>query len=232
MKPLEFWKGEKVVYTLTDPTTTTAAAAASTIKLPEIAEIIRVESDEEEKAREWERRKKRSAAAQSAGNKRKRALKQEDAGEEFEEEPWESQVVDGEIGVIRGYVKPFPPIAASDQLEEAELAFSRNRIVTVEVANGDFTFVKTCTQPFFGTGMIEIPPGGIKRTKNSGKMHLVFYLLQGKVQVQVGETTFRVRGGGQFMVPRGNLYSIENPYDVQAKMFFAQGCEIEGEEED
>ncbi|CUS10023.1 unnamed protein product [Tuber aestivum] len=231
MKPLEFWKGEKVVYTLTDPSTTTAAA--STIKLPEIAEIIRVESDEEEKARDRERRKKRTAAAQSAGNKRKRALKQEDTEEEeFEEEPWESQVTDGEVGVIRGYVKPFPPPASSEQLEEAELAFSRNRIVTVEVANGDFTFVKTCTQPFFGTGMIEIPPGGIKRTKNSGKMHLVFYLLQGKVQVQVGETMFRVRSGGQFMVPRGNLYSIENPYDVQAKMFFAQGCEVEVEGED
>lgn len=23
----------------------------------------------------------------------------------------------------------------------------------------------------------------------------------------------------------GNLYSIENPYDFKAKMFFAQGCE-------
>jgi len=30
----------------------------------------------------------------------------------------------------------------------------------------------------------------------------------------------------------GNLYSIENPYDVQAKMFFAQGCEVEVEDDD
>lgn len=30
----------------------------------------------------------------------------------------------------------------------------------------------------------------------------------------------------------GNLYSIENPYDVQAKMFFAQGCEVEVQEEE
>lgn len=221
IKPLEFWKGEKVVYTLGERR---KSGAPNAIKMPEIAEIIRVESDQEEKERERERRRKKSA---SAGAKRKRPVKEEES--DYEEEDWETRVVDGEVGVVRGYVKtyPSPQIPGQEMLEEVgmylfalvhplllssltkrlgkiELAFSRNRIVTVEVAHSAFTFVKTYTQPYFGTGIIEIPPGGIKKTKNSGKMQLVFYLLAGKVQVQIGETSFRIRKGSQFMVPRGD----------------------------
>lgn len=28
------------------------------------------------------------------------------------------------------------------------------------------------------------------------------------------------------------MYSIQNPYDVQARMFFAQGCEVVAPEEE
>lgn len=30
----------------------------------------------------------------------------------------------------------------------------------------------------------------------------------------------------------GNLYSIENPYDHQARMFFAQGCEVDPQDDE
>lgn len=205
VEPLAFWKNEKIVYGLG---ARRKSGRPDDIRLPEVLEILRVESDSEAERERKERRKRSYAAASSkVGAKRKRAAKEEEEEDEFEEEDWESRTVDGEVGVVRGYVKSYPPAdtPGGEELEEVELAFSRNRIVTVEVANGDFTFVKTCTEEFFGTGMIEVPPGGIKRTKNSGKMHLVFYMLSGKVEVKVGENSFRVRKGAQFMVPRGMI---------------------------
>lgn len=201
VEPLAYWKNEKIVYGL-------GARSKGNIRLPEVVEIVRVESDSEEERGRVQRRKKAYAISR-AGAKRKRSTK-ELSEDEFEEEDWESRTVDGEVGVVKGYVKSYPPggAAGEEELEEVELAFSRNRIVTVEVANGDFTFVKTCTEEFFGTGMIEVPPGGIKRTKNSGKMHLVFYIISGKVEVKIGENSFRVRKGAQFMVPRGMVFPI------------------------
>lgn len=196
-EPLAFWKNEKIVYSLG------ARGKKDGIRLPEVLEVVRVESDPEDAVKRGQRQKK-----SYTGAKRKRSAKEEREEEEFEEEDWESRMVGGEVGVVRGYVKSYPPGHAAGE-EEVELAFSRNRIVTVEVANGDFTFVKTCTEEFFGTGMIEVPPGGIKRTKNSGKMHLVFYIISGKVEVKIGENSFRVRKGAQFMVPRGMLFFFQ-----------------------
>jgi hypothetical protein len=43
----------------------------------------------------------------------------------------------------------------------------------------------------------------MKRMKNSGKMHIIMYVVKGRVEVTVGENVVRVRKGGQFSIPRG-----------------------------
>lgn len=68
---------------------------------------------------------------------------------------------------------------------------------------GSFKFAKTLTTPFFGCGMVEIPPEGFKRLKNSRKMHMMFFVHSGKVVVQVCETIFTITKGGFWQVPRG-----------------------------
>lgn len=91
-----------------------------------------------------------------------------------------------------------------------ELAISPERIEPQTVANGNFALCKTVSKDFIGTGMIDLPSGGEKRTKNSGKMHIIMYVVTGRVEVNIGDNTFRMRKGGQFSIPRG--WSLPKPF--------------------
>lgn len=108
--------------------------------------------------------------------------------------------------------------------------------------------------PFFGAGVIELPPGGYKGTKNSRRFQFLFFVHYGKVAVDVGGTRFVITKGGMWQVPRGifsllhyfspgwpwwiaaddfpqlgNFYSITNETDHPAKIIFSQGCEAEAQ---
>ena len=74
-----------------------------------------------------------------------------------------------------------------------------------DIQGATFKFAKTLTLPFFGSGMVHLPPGGEKRVKNSRKMQMVFFVYYGRVTVNVGTptTTFSIGKGGQWQVPRG-----------------------------
>lgn len=67
------------------------------------------------------------------------------------------------------------------------------------------------TLPFFGAGVVELPPEGFKRAKNSRKMHMVFFVHEGKVMVEIGAqgngevNQFAISKGGVWVVPRGKL---------------------------
>ncbi|KAF8544509.1 kinetochore CENP-C fungal-like protein [Trichophaea hybrida] len=225
LAPLQFWKGEKVQYELGGVDGEDRWKSA--VRMPEMVEVIRIESDEEEKVKRAP--KKRTGSAAPTNKKRKRTVSKEEAdeGESDPGEPdaWEQGIglSEEDIGIKRGMVRKFPPYAdedGDDILEEIQLAYTKEKIVTSDVANGSFKFVKTFTQDGFGTGIMEIPPGGSKRVKSSGKMSLVFYMLLGRATVNIAGNRFRV----------GNLYSIENEFDSDAKMFFAQGRDILSEQ--
>ena len=70
------------------------------------------------------------------------------------------------------------------------------------------------TMPFFGAGVVELPPEGFKRAKNSRKMQMCFMVHQGKVMVEIGAgeggdvTQFAISRGGVWAVPRGKLDSL------------------------
>lgn len=74
-----------------------------------------------------------------------------------------------------------------------------------DISGAEFRFAKTLTLPFFGSGMVELPPGGAKRVKNSRKMQMVFFVFYGRVIVDVGTptTNFSIGKGGMWQVPRG-----------------------------
>lgn len=67
------------------------------------------------------------------------------------------------------------------------------------------------TLPFFGSGVVELPPEGYKRAKNSRKMQMCFFVHEGKVMVEVGASStgetnqFAISKGGVWVVPRGKL---------------------------
>lgn len=76
-----------------------------------------------------------------------------------------------------------------------------------DINGADFRFAKTLTLPFFGSGMVDLPPGGTKRVKNSRKMQMVFFVFYGRVLVELGTPTqrFSIGRGGMWQVPRGEL---------------------------
>lgn len=74
-----------------------------------------------------------------------------------------------------------------------------------DINGADFRFAKTLTLPFFGSGMVDLPPGGVKRVKNSRKMQMVFFVFYGRVTVDLGSPmqSFSIGKGGMWQVPRG-----------------------------
>lgn len=76
-----------------------------------------------------------------------------------------------------------------------------------DISGADFKFAKTLTLDFFGSGMVDLPPGGAKRVKNSRKMQMVFFVFYGRVEVNMGTPlkSFSIGKGGQWQVPRGKL---------------------------
>lgn len=84
-----------------------------------------------------------------------------------------------------------------------DIAFSAAKIQTREVRGANFQYSKLLGLPYLGAGMVDLPPHGSKRSKNSRKMHMVFCVLTGKVNATVGETVFSISKGGVWMVPRG-----------------------------
>lgn len=106
-----------------------------------------------------------------------------------------------------------------------DIAFASSSILTRDVAGSAFQYAKIMTLPFFGSGIVELPPGGLKRAKNSRKMQMVFFVHAGKVLVTVGppaveqsgrgvssgnpETNeFAISKGGVWVVPRGMSFDF------------------------
>ncbi|KAF7868299.1 hypothetical protein EAF04_004831 [Stromatinia cepivora] len=214
IKPLAFWKGERVEYD--DDETVPDGTHGAKILLPSIKEVIRADEVEQQK----QSKSRSSKPSKSKSKKRGR----EEVGEDSETEEWESQP-----GRIEGSVRTWDP---EDQVGEnaaetvEDLAFSSAAIKTRDIPNASFKFAKTLTLPFFGSGMVDLEPGAVKKPKNSRKMQMVFFVFYGRVEVSVNGTSFRIGKGGMWQVPRGNFYSITNDYDKPARIFFAQGCEI------
>ena len=88
-----------------------------------------------------------------------------------------------------------------------------------DIAGADFKFAKTLTLDFFGSGMVDLPPGCVKRMKNSRRMQMVFFVFYGRVMVNVGTppTKFSIGKGGQWQVPRGKAHLFESIYFCHSK---------------
>ncbi|KFX98182.1 hypothetical protein O988_04479 [Pseudogymnoascus sp. VKM F-3808] len=209
IKPVAYWKNETIVYGEDD----TADADASFL-LPTIKEVIRHDDVEKEKSK---RGKKRGP---------KPGKREEEEDDDDALEPWESEP--GRVyGAIRSWNPEDPTGLDSGEVED-EIAFSNAAIITREIPGSSVKFAKILTMPFFGCGMVDLPPGAIKKPKHSRKMQMAFFVHKGRVTVAVGDNEpFRIGKGGMWQVPRGNVYSIENDTDKPARIFFSQGCEVE-----
>mgnify|MGYP001606572700 CR=1 FL=1 len=185
IKPVAYWKNETIVYGEDD----TADADASFL-LPTIKEVIRHDDVEGDKSKKG---KKRGPKA----HKREEAYEEEDASEPWESEPGRM------YGAVRAWNPDDPTGSQSAEIED-EIAFSNAAIITREIPGSNVKFAKILTMPFFGCGMVDLPPGAVKKPKNARKMQMVFFVHNGRVTVTVGDNDpFRIGKGGMWQVPRG-----------------------------
>lgn len=72
--------------------------------------------------------------------------------------------------------------------------------------------VETLDLGFLGTGVIHLSPKCIKEVENSNEMSMVFFVLLGRVTVNVGTppTAFSMAKGSQWTVPQGRAHTFVN----------------------
>jgi hypothetical protein len=93
------------------------------------------------------------------------------------------------------------------------IAWANKGIQPVEVPDGSFQYTKlSSVGSFFNWGFIELRADQMKRTKNSRKMHMVFNVQSGTVEVKVHENEFTVHKNGVWQVPRGELNFFHSAY--------------------
>ncbi|WEW61835.1 mitotic fidelity of chromosome transmission- protein [Emydomyces testavorans] len=208
VKPLAYWRNEKCVYG------TGEAEIGQRFPLSTIKEIIRIEEPEST----FTKGSKRSSKKKSKAKKNRYELSEDETDNA---EPWET-----DVGVFYGPVKSWDSeLQAGTQEEEMmDIAYAPSAIQTLEVKGSTFRFAKILSTPFLGSGFVEMPPGAVKRQKNSKRMHMVFFVYRGRIRVDVSGLEFSAGKGCVFQVPRGNNYSFANEYDKSAAIFFTQGC--------
>ncbi|KAK0741919.1 kinetochore CENP-C fungal-like protein [Apiosordaria backusii] len=232
-KPLAFWRNEQVHYENDDIDDNFASRSKpSKFVLPKIKEVVRVDEPEPE-FRKPGRRGPKPKRGSRPGRTRRSSFTDQIMDSE-PAEPWEVEpgTVTGEVVVWQPEYEYQPP-APNDMVSvmDKQLAISGHAIKTTEVVGGEFRYAKVFSEGFIGAGVVDLPPGAIKRLKNSRKVFMIFFVHAGKCLVTVQETSFRISKGGIFIVPRYNEYTIENDYDQPTRLFFAQGTEVTSEQE-
>ncbi|OLL26022.1 Centromere protein 3 [Neolecta irregularis DAH-3] len=202
LQPLEYWRNERVVYAL-------GARRESGPALPAIKEIVRYEPHEPE-----------TRSKRHVSRKRKKHGQPDDDDDDNDEhnladkENWENK--DEVIADVLCWPQ-------CDQVEMKRIAIPNSAVQTNIVANRTFTFKKIFEEgDFCATGILEINPDGEKPAKQTRNNVLIFVILNGCVAVTINQTEFRLKRGGQFIVPRGNSYRIKNMLDRPARLQFTQ----------
>lgn len=204
-QPLKYWANERVEMEDDDA----FFDGKEKIVLPHIKNIVRVDDPEPT----YKSGRKGKSSSKSKGRKKRGAYDDDDNDDELE--PWEEdgEVITGEVVVWQPEHELDPP-GPDEQIEVAtgeQIAVSANAITTREIRGASFKFAKTLSMPFFGSGVVDLPPKSEKKPKNSRKMHMSFFVFSGRVQVTVADTVFSIGRGGMWFVPRGKRSSPEFP---------------------
>ncbi|EAQ87012.1 hypothetical protein CHGG_08265 [Chaetomium globosum CBS 148.51] len=233
-KPLAYWRNERVEFDKDEAEDAfVGRSRRSRFVLPSVNAVHRVDEPEPEvraKSRRGGGGGGRKGAAKRGRRRRSGGFEDDDDGEDDgPAEVWELDpgTVTGEVVVWQPEYE-FSPPAPNDLVSvmDKQLAISGPAIKTTEVVGGEFRYAKVFSEGFIGAGVVDLPPGAIKRLKNSRKVFMIFFVHAGRVLVTVQETSFRISKGGIFIVPRYNEYTINNDYDQSARIFFAQGQEM------
>ncbi|TFK63356.1 hypothetical protein BDN72DRAFT_826706 [Pluteus cervinus] len=219
-KPLDWWRGEKLVYGKPEPGTNSAP-----ILVPHIREILRIPK---EVAKPLGKRK-RGGATRARSKSRtvdERTLEEATAAAKAAmnpEEGWDDNTD------TQGIVLDFE----SKEKVQRRIAFTASMIDPRPIANQEWSFQKIFGDgEFIAAGQLLIPPHVRKPSKGAKDNTYIFYVIEGAINLKVNDTSLVLCAGGMFMVPRGNSYFIENICDRDVKIFFTQARKVPMEPEE
>lgn len=221
-KPLAYWRGEKVV---TEQERVQDPQSHRPFIVEAVSEVVRVDQTPP--------RPRKSKAGKKRQNTTRRQMREyslED--EEVPREPWEKKP-----GIIMADVYEWTPELedrvpdSDDEMHEMQIAVSDKGLKTDKIRDASFRFHKTLGLPWFGTGVVDMPPGSHKRPKNTKANYMGFFVHTGSLEVTVNEVVFNIGAGGHWLVPRGNEYGMRNTTDKPARVFYCQGREMMADQE-
>ncbi|OCH93832.1 hypothetical protein OBBRIDRAFT_817567 [Obba rivulosa] len=202
--PLEWWRQERAVY---------GQRETDSVVVPIIKEIRRIPKEEPKPLGAKYRRAKRRGRSKTV-----------DELVYNPEEGWdEGTEPDGECIDYE-----------TQEVTRRRLAYTTSMVSQRWTIQKEFMFEKIFSDgDFVAAGMLTIPPEKQKPTKSTKDNTFVFYVVEGAVSCKIHKETFVIATGGMLMVPRGNIYYIQNISDRDAKLFFAQARKVvEGEYDD
>lgn len=213
VRPLAYWRNERCVYG------EGGAEIGQRFPLSTIKEVIRTEEPEPEKPQKPGKRKR----TKGRSSRRHDPDESSDDDTNGHMDPWETEGG----GVFYGPVKQWDndeqkPLAEEEvmgmfllvslyiiiraNLFREDLAYAPVAVQTHPVKDASFSFAKILSTPFLGSGFVDMPAGSSKRTKNSKKMHMVFYMIHGRIQIEIAGLQFSAGKGTVFQVPRGKYH--------------------------
>ncbi|ORX96486.1 hypothetical protein K493DRAFT_19557 [Basidiobolus meristosporus CBS 931.73] len=200
VKPLDYWRNERIVY---------GRRKSGQNVVPVVKEIVTVP---EEQFLHPKKAKRRPAAKKG----RRIDVEEDDDDDIYDDKPIE------EITVRDWYT--------GEDVKQA-IGLTKDMVSTKPVKNQSFEFEKTFGEAaFMSSGIIKIHVNGKKPKRNSYDNAMVFYVISGSCRVTIHESSFIISTGGQFHVPRGNQYQLENIGANELRLFFAQARETVPEE--
>ncbi|XP_055967380.1 centromere protein C [Sorex fumeus] len=90
------------------------------------------------------------------------------------------------------------------------------------VQHGELKVYKTLDTPFFSTGKLVLGPNQEKGKQHVGSDILVFYVNFGDLLCTLHETPYIITTGDSFYVPSGNYYNIRNLLNEESVLLFTQ----------
>ncbi|KAH9482624.1 Inner kinetochore subunit cnp3 [Psilocybe cubensis] len=209
IRPLEYWRGEKVVYGRT--------THSGPVLVPPIKEILRIPKEDAlplgaKRKRGSTRPRSRSRAVDHHENSIPPALAVHNP-----EEGWDDDT--SAICTVLHFT-------TKDEVER-RIAWTAKMVEPRMAADKNWSFDKIFgDDDFIAAGQLIIPPRGRKPSKAAKDNTYVFYVIEGAVNFKIHQTSMILATGGMFMVPRGNTYLIENISERNARLFFTQARKV------
>ncbi|GLB34534.1 putative centromeric dna binding protein [Lyophyllum shimeji] len=204
-KPLEWWRGEKLVYGRSQ------RSGSGLVLVPPIREIVRIPKEEPEPLGKRKRSRARSKS------KVPEEVQIKVVPVENPEDGWDDKT-DAHCVVIDYDTKTEV---------ERRVAYTANMLQPRKVPSDNWMFEKVFGDAgFIAAGVLIIPKNGRKPTKQTKDNTYIFYVVEGAVNLKIHETSLILATGAMFIVPRGNSYFIENVAERDSKLFFTQARKV------